>query len=205
MIDPTSAAPVTCRCFIAAPVPPQMKADLARLQERLASRLDQVRWVRPDSLHITLRFLGDQAEDSLEKLGHSMLSVGGLNAAFKVCCHGIGAYPSTRRARVILAGFKPDSRWVTLHQTLTQQLETCGIPPEQRPFTPHLTLGRVRRRPLDLSLPLKPFADFGCGSLTIDRIILYQSQLQPGGAIHMPYRTARLTGSDVSCHTTRPN
>lgn len=194
-----------CRCFIAVPLPEQMKTRLGRLQGRLGTCLDQVRWVRPDNLHITLRFLGDQPEDSLEKLGNSMLSVGRLNGAFNVCCHGIGAYPSPRRSRVIWVGLQPDPRWVMLHQTLTRQIEPCGIPPEQRPFSPHLTLGRVRRDPQDLRLALEPFADIDCGSLTIDRITLYESRLRPGGALHLPHTTTRLTGDDVSCHTAIEN
>jgi len=185
------------RSFIAIPLPENCKQRLATIQEKLRKHFRGVRWVNAGSLHLTLRFLGDQDEETLEQIAVSMLSVARFSPSFKVSCQGLGAFPSPRRARVIWLGVEPQDLVVELYQRLEAGLRECGISAEPRPFSPHLTLGRIRGRPQDLHAPLARFGDVDGGCFEADSVILYESRLQRSGAIHLPRQQAYLARHDV--------
>ncbi|TYO97497.1 2'-5' RNA ligase [Geothermobacter ehrlichii] len=182
----------TCRLFIAVPTADSLKKRLGELQCRLATGISGLRWTRPESFHVTLCFLGDQTEDSLEKIASAVLSVGRSSQAFSSTCRGLGAFPSSRRARVLWAGLSAGDQWAALHHRLVDGLRDCGIRFRANSFHPHLTLGRARKCPLDLRRLTDDSEPADCGELEVDRIILYESRLQPGGAIHTPRVMARL-------------
>lgn len=179
------------RCFIALPLPPQVLRAIDRLQQQLRHELSGFRWAPPENLHLTLRFLGDQPEDYLEKLADIVLSVGSSNRCFQLTISGIGAFPSWHRGRVIWLGCQQPAPVVSLHQQLSAALLSLGIPEEQRPFRPHLTLGRSRQ---PRALPPLPETVTGAevASFDIDRLVLYQSQLTPRGARHTQRCVAEL-------------
>ncbi len=186
-----------CRSFIAIPLPSLLKKRLTELQQRLAGQLPAMRWSAVDNLHLTLVFLGDQSEETLEQIAVSMLSVGRLRAGFRVGCRGLGSFPARHRARVLWLGLEPTSPLVKLQQQLSTELVRCGIPKEQRPFNPHLTLGRVRDHPLDLTKFLDETAEVDCGNMDVSNMILYESRLGPGGALHLPRQKVDLMNCDI--------
>jgi 2'-5' RNA ligase len=162
------------------------------LQRELAPSLPQVRWSDPESIHLTLRFFGDVAEESLEKIAEVVLSVGRSVAPFQAELRGVGAFPSPTRPRVIWLGIAGAAPLAQLHAALDAALRQEGWPGEERPFSPHLTLGRVRT---PLTLPprlLERYRDVGCGPLPVDRLILFESRLRPAGAVHLPRATIPL-------------
>lgn len=179
------------RCFIAIPLPQATRTAIEHLQTRLRSTFHDIRWVRPDNLHLTLRFLGEQPEDSLEKLGDLMLSVGVSSGSFPLTFSGIGAFPSWHHGRVVWLGIQEPELVSQLYRKLSAGLLQLGIPKEPRPFHPHLTLGRCRRL-----LALPPLPDqLRCQSVTgcrVDRLVLYRSHLTPHGARHTEIRSVRL-------------
>lgn len=172
------------RAFIAVPLPEEVQAGLRRLQGELRRRLPETtRWARPEGSHLTLAFLGDIAEDSLEKIGEVMLSVSDSRSACTLSVCGVGAFPAASRARVLWAGVIAVEPLLSLQAALTAGLSTLGLAPEARPFHPHLTLGRLRTG-YDVRPLLHDFSSFAAGPLPLERIILYQSRLLPQGALH---------------------
>ncbi|WP_158247281.1 RNA 2',3'-cyclic phosphodiesterase [Geothermobacter hydrogeniphilus] len=186
------------RSFIAIPLPEEYKKHLEAVQRQIGAILPPIRWSRFDNLHLTLRFLGDRNEETLEQVAVSMLSVARLSAAFEIHFQQLGAFPTPRRARVIWLG--PDSlmQLTRLHRKLDDALRSCGIPPDEKPFRPHLTLGRIRGRPLDLSEPLTRLGAIDGGRLRIGSMVLYESRLLPGAARHLPRAEANLGGVTYS-------
>jgi len=181
----------TIRSFIAVPLPDPAIAAIRLQQSRLKQSISGIRWTRPDNLHLTLRFLGDQPEDSLEKLTETMLSVGDSSYCFQLAFSGIDAFPSWHRGRVLWLGLTQPELVSQLHQKLSDGLLQLGIPEEPRPFRPHLTLGRCRQPMALPQLPAEarsqPVAEF-----RVDRLVLYQSHLTRQGARHTELCSARL-------------
>ena len=180
------------RAFLAIPLPEDLRRRAEHLQKELSSSLPDVRWVRPESLHLTLRFLPDLPEESVEKIGQIMLSIGTLTPPFRIDVTALGAFPGPTRARVLWLGVDGEATLGELFQSLDERLATIGLPRETRPFTPHLTLGR-RRQPGTVPQDLRQrCAALTLGSFQADRIILFESRLAASGAIHLPLRVAML-------------
>lgn len=180
------------RAFLAIPVTDELRRGMARLQKELATALPDIRWVNPATIHLTLRFFGDVPEESLEKIGEVVLSVGRLCAPFQAEAAGVGAFPSTVRPRVIWLGVRGGPPLAVLHAAMEEGLRQIGFPGEDRSFSPHLTLGRCRQRIAAAQPVLERFRDVACGPLPVDRVILYESRLEPGGAVHLPLKTVYL-------------
>jgi 2'-5' RNA ligase len=180
------------RAFLAIPLPEDLRRRAEHLQKELSSSLPDVRWVRPESLHLTLRFLPDLPEETVEKIGQIMLSVGALLAPFRIDVSTLGTFPGPTRARVLWLGIDGGTALGELFQTLEERLAAIGLPRETQPFTPHLTLGR-RRQPVTVPQNLRQrCAALTLGGFQADRIILFESRLAASGAIHLPRRVAML-------------
>ncbi len=132
------------RAFLAIPLPEEIVRTAQGLCRKLADSFPHVRWVRPETMHLTLRFFGDIPEEFLEKIGEVMLSVGRLHPPFQVPVAGIGAFPSPARPRVIWLGIQEEQALMALYSALETGLGDIGLPGEERSFSPHLTLGRNR-------------------------------------------------------------
>jgi 2'-5' RNA ligase len=177
------------RTFIAIPLSDTIRRTIAQVQRELAEPLPDIRWVRPETIHLTLAFLGDISQESLDKIGNSMLSIGRSFAPFEVRIGNLGAFPSRSRPRVIWIGVERCAPLMGLQAALAGTLADLGLPGEDRPYTPHLTLGRSRRLDPAAGRILETRADLPIGSLTVDRMVLFESRLQPGGAVHLPRQT----------------
>jgi RNA 2',3'-cyclic 3'-phosphodiesterase len=182
------------RAFLAIPVTEELVREVMRVRKDLAVVLPGFRWVRPEAMHLTLKFFGNIAEDCLEKIGEIMLSIGRLSTPFQAELAGIGAFPSPTRPRVIWIGMNPGQPLVALHSLFDRELASIGILRDDRPFTPHLTLGRSRGPTKVDPVILEPFREVRCGILPVDRVILFESRLQPDGAVHLPVKTVYLAG-----------
>jgi 2'-5' RNA ligase len=176
----------TIRAFIAVTLPEDLAAYLgniaAALDDSLPSRV--VRWVRPELMHITLRFLGDTESDHLPAVYAAMEKATADIPAFAMTLTELGCFPNARRPRVIWAGLQDNSgHMATLHAALDAALAPLGWEPETKPFRPHLTLGRVKGNPRDLAdLPwgrsLEPRV------LSVGALRLIESQLRPSGPVY---------------------
>lgn len=179
------------RTFLAIPLSEEVRREAGRIRGRLAEALPRVRWAAPETLHLTLKFFGDVPEESLERIGEVVLSVGRLQPPFRVEFVGVGAFPSPARPRVFWLGVKGDAL-PPFHAALEEALAAIGIPRDDRPFSPHLTLGRSRDRTAAPRALLDAYREATCGALLVDKIVLFESRLHPSGAIHLPRKTVFL-------------
>lgn len=177
------------RAFLAVPLPAEVVRQAQAIQRDLRKALPQVRWVRPEAMHLTLKFFGDVPEEALEKIGKVVLSVGSRQAPFQIEVTGLGIFPSLHRPRVIWLGIREDGSLKMLYQSLEEGFAHIGFPAEGRPFTPHLTLGRARERLPAPHEALERYRNHSCGAVPVDQLILFESRLQPAGAVYHPLQT----------------
>lgn len=183
------------RSFIAIPLPNNLQQQIAWLQQRLCQSVPELKPVKLENLHLTLHFLGEQTQDQLAKIASSMLSIGRKKKNFNASVEGLGFFPNQRRARILWLGIQPESELIELYDRLSEELKPLGLNLDMRPFRPHLTIGRFKRPPRQTAT-LCPFLSHSCGSLTIDKMILFSSKLTTGGAVHTPLQTVALRGPE---------
>jgi 2'-5' RNA ligase len=138
-----------------------------------------VRWVKPELMHLTLVFLGDVPRSFLDSAKTRLSQVAARHKAFEVQLRGLGAFPGSSRARVVWVGTdKGRSEVCALQKDVETALSSVGYQPERRPFSPHLTIGRLRV-PGDVSRVAA--TQFESELFTVDRVVLFRSVLGPGG------------------------
>ncbi len=169
--------------FVAVFPPPEVREEASRTAQRLLPNA-RIRWSMPENVHLTLKFLGDVDEESLDDLRTGLESACAEHASFEARLAGLGAFPSARRARILWAGVGAGSEQLrSLAADVDAALSSLGFERETRPYEPHLTLGRVQGGPVRLDLP----EEAGDGPLfKVRRIELTQSTLTDKGPI---YRT----------------
>jgi 2'-5' RNA ligase len=139
----------TIRAFIAIPLPRRLLERLAALQRKLEAQVPprSVRWVRGEGIHLTLKFLGDTPTEKLPDIQQALAAVARHAPVFSFTVEGLGCFPNARRPRVVWTDVQePSGRLAALQDAIEEVMAPFGYPPEGRGFTPHLTLGRVRRR-----------------------------------------------------------
>ena len=189
------------RAFIAVELPPPTRDSLAGVVRHLASRVDGgVRWTRPESLHLTLRFLGNIDEEIVPALSGMVSRCAADARPFEVALGRIGGFERLRAMRVIWMTVAGDVEPLSeLYRSVEGELEALGFARERREFRPHITLGRVRdgapvpqRRAVAEALA---GADLEEGeTLLVESISLIRSVLVPGGSEYTRLRSARLGG-----------
>ncbi len=177
----------TIRTFIAIELPEKIIYTIRKVQEEIKSYGLKIRWVRPENIHLTLKFLGDIKEADTEKVARAVSeSVTGY-PPISLAVKGIGVFPGIKRPRVLWLGISKQLDLLTaLQKTLDEKLEAIGFPKEKRPFRGHLTLGRIKAKidPKRLNDVLKEFTQFESEHFFAKRIILYKSELKPKGAVY---------------------
>ncbi len=133
------------RLFIALEVPPKVRGNLSAVQEKLRQSEARVTWVKPDKMHLTLKFLGNVASDRTEDIAETLSTAVESFASFPVEVFDVGTFPVGRRARVVWAGIKKGGEKVVQLQAAVQKgMDSLGFPDEKRRFRPHLTIGRIK-------------------------------------------------------------
>ncbi|WP_305044401.1 RNA 2',3'-cyclic phosphodiesterase [Geoalkalibacter sp.] len=183
---------MSLRAFIALPLPEPLRRRVARLQTELGAVLPQVRWVKSEQLHLTLRFFAELPEECLDQVRETMLSVGNFHAPFRVDIGGLGAFPNLARPRVFWLALSPETPLLALQQRLDRGLRERGLGGEGRPFKPHLTLGRAKEGHHRSPAPLAAFQSWRGGAWEIGELVCYQSRLSAAGALHTPLFQATL-------------
>lgn len=187
------------RCFAAVDLSEELETAAEDVLGDLRGRTAGVRWVRPEQLHVTLQFYGEQPPDVVEDLTAALLEATRPLRPAEVVLRGAGTFPPRGTPRVVWLGLDDvDGGLAKLHRAVTQASRELGFRPERRPFRPHLTLGRVRReaRPAGLVEALAPYAQRTFGSCTIGELKLYRSELRPEGARYSVIAGANLEGGN---------
>ncbi len=187
------------RLFIAVPLPPPLKEEIGKVLDRLRRGAGGVRWVRPDNVHITLKFLGNVSEGRVEEVAQAMRRAAEGHAPFEIEIRGAGGFPTDRSPRVLWIGIGDErGRLFELHRDLQKELSPLGFPTEDREFRPHLTLGRVKadKDKRRVSLLLEEIKGREFGRMEVKELVLYESRLKPSGAEYHDLERAALGGSD---------
>lgn len=172
------------RLFTGLDLPAEVIQALESLLDRLRPAA-RIKWSPPSNLHITTRFIGEWPEARLGEL-RVALSRLPAHSAIPVHIHKLGFYPNPHSPRVFWAGVEASPDLATLALETDRALEPLGLKPEGRPFSPHLTLARIKApaelRELRERIAALPETDFG--SFSADRFYLYQSRLSPAGSVY---------------------
>jgi 2'-5' RNA ligase len=180
------------RSFIAVEVPEPLRARMEELQSELKRANADVRWVRLESIHLTLKFLGSISGEELEKLAGVIAPIVSSWAPFEVRLHGLGCFPSSRNPRIVWVGIEQGGAEASsLQKAVENQAAEVGFPPEARPFKPHLTLGRIRssKGKGTLAQAVENRQDVEIGSFSVNEVHLFKSELNPSGAVYTKLRT----------------
>lgn len=187
------------RSFIAVELPDPVKDSLSSLKDRLRpAEHPYVKWVETEGIHLTLKFLGNIAQERVPQIIGAIAEASQGVSPFQIQIGGLGAFPSLQRPQVIWVAIIGEvERLITLQRGIDQALVSLGFTPESRPFTPHLTLGRLRERASpgerkrigDLMM-LTKFE--GGPAMEVSEISLMRSRLTPKGAIYSRIASVRL-------------
>lgn len=188
------------RLFVGVPIPQSLAAALGAACQRLAPRLrSSVTWVRPSLMHLTLKFLGETPEERVPAI---TAALGGLHARpFTLTPQGAGCFPSFSRPRVLWLGFAQGSAELQgLASAVEAALQPLGFPPEERPFTAHLTLGRVKQAAPGDPWPdvLRELARTPAQPFPVERCVLWQSILGPQGPRYVAVAACALEEGSAS-------
>jgi 2'-5' RNA ligase len=187
------------RAFFAVELPVSIQDTIQQQTARLRQVLDSslVRWTPPHNIHLTLKFLGDVSPANLELLCEMLTREADQFPAFDMRIADLGSFPTSRRPRVIWVGLYAPAVLESLQRGIESAAARLGYAPEDRPFSPHLTIGRVRQdlSPQDLHKIRMGLEAMKVGELGIARVDcahLYRSDLKPGGSVYTKLYSAPL-------------
>jgi len=186
----------TLRTFIAIELPESIISFISRIQKEMKSYGFKVKWVRPENIHITLKFLGNIHKADVEKIGGVMPEAVKGSPPISLSAKGICVFPGIKRPRVIWLGLKGQTfELIELQKVIDDALENIGFPKEGRPFKAHLTLARVKgnihsKKLLDV---INKFGESESETFTADKVILFKSDLKPTGAVYTKLHSGQLS------------
>jgi 2'-5' RNA ligase len=201
---PTTNDPM--RIFIALDIDDAIRQRIQRFIEGVSGFAPDARWVRPESLHVTLKFIGEKPMETAEEMKRALSGI--RSDSFELSFRGYGCFPTAKAARVFWVGIESGPQLASLANAVDESTSALGIPKEDHPFAPHLTLARGGGRSgaprwrkgdatnknfqlLQEKLAALPVPDFG--TMAAHEFFLYQSQLSTGGSRYTKIASFALT------------
>jgi 2'-5' RNA ligase len=186
------------RTFVAIKLPSEVKELLKTIQTGLDRGLKGVSWVKPESIHLTLKFLGEIDDAKVQKASAELLKAAAGIGPFKVELEGVGSFPNPRNPRVVWAGVRENIVLLKLYKSVEERLTAVGFEADDRPFAPHLTLCRIKSAEDGRSLgkllgEVKPEAK---AAFTVSSFVFMKSVLKPSGAEHTSIQEFALMGQN---------
>jgi len=196
------AQPETLRAFVAVPLTAAIIQQLADVQRRLKRGCPEqaVTWVKPENIHLTLFFLGDILPERQAPIEAALSAVARHARPFTFSVQGAGAFPNLNRPRVIWVGLQePTGQLALLHRAVNEAMTNVGFQPEDRRFSPHLTLGRIRQRASREDAQAVGEAvrrtEVGhLGDAPVEEMIFFRSALKSSGAEYTPLARYAIRG-----------
>jgi 2'-5' RNA ligase len=191
------------RTFVAIELPQEVITSLDELQADLRRRLQNmpIRWVKPQKIHLTLKFLGDVPADQIDAVAEALRAACVGVPPFEFELAGLGCFPTPRRPRVIWVGTEGDL--TLLHQlrdAVEEHIAPLGYPTERRPFRPHLTLGRVKRaspgQARQIGAEITAAKVGTLAQVRVEEVSLMRSDLSPAGAKYTRLAVVRLQATE---------
>jgi 2'-5' RNA ligase len=172
---------MTVRAFVALDIPAPTRARIASLLETLRPGVPGVRWLAPDSIHLTLRFLGEAGSAQLSALRPRLAEAAAAAGRSPAVVRGLGTFPERGRPKVLWLGTELPEGLIALQRACERAAVDSGFAAETRPFRSHITLGRWLLGPA-ARRPTLPETDLG--PVCFESVVLYKSDLTPAGAVH---------------------
>lgn len=189
------------RAFLAIDPPTEVMQHIVSLQETLKKKIPRgIRWVNPDGIHLTLKFLGNIFPSNRDQITEFLPPIIGMHQAFTLTAGRIGVFPGLAKPRVIWVGISGETKELFgLQKDVEDALEEIGFPREDRPFRAHLTLGRIKdpRALSGIEEVIKQGQTFDAGAFTAERLLFIKSNLTPAGAIYTHLAAFPLAGKSV--------
>ena len=187
------------RTFIAADIPPSIQQSIQQQVHSLRNMIgnSSVRWVPVQNIHISLKFLGDVSIENVDALTKVILGEAESHPGFDVQVRGLGSFPNSKRARVLYIGIQVPAELVALQRGVESACERVGYKSDSRPFSPHLTIGRVRQGisssdQMRIRRMLEEIKIDSLGTARVDSVHLYKSELKSTGAVYTKLFSAPL-------------
>jgi len=187
------------RTFIAADIPPTIQKSIQQQVDNLRNMIGDtsVRWVPVRNIHITLNFLGDVSPANVDALTQIIRTEADTRHAFDINITGLGSFPSPKRARVLYIKIQASAELEALQRGIESACARVGFESKSRPFSPHLTIGRVRQR-IPKSAQQKIYEILrdvkidSLGIARVDSVYLYKSERKSSGAVYTRLFSASL-------------
>ena len=177
------------RTFIAIGVPSEIKDKLEKIQHRFKILGLNATWVKPENQHLTLKFLGETGADQIQMIRHKLAEALTPYAPFRLSLDSLGVFPHARNPRVLWVGLKDEEGTLArLQSALQQALVEVGFDADPKPFSPHLTLARIKspkgKKKLQDELEALNQQGIDPHPFDVGAVQLYESQLTPKGSIY---------------------
>lgn len=172
------------RCFIAIDMPEDIKASILNVIEKAGQKVKGIRWVSAQNIHLTLKFLGDVKEELIHDIEKGLSSVCINHVPFTINIRGVGAFPNFKYPNVLWIGIDESEELKRLYEDIEEFMFELGFEKDDRRFSPHLTIGRVKdRKGIEQILKeLYTFKDTFFGNIEVKEVLLMRSVLKPTGA-----------------------
>jgi len=186
------------RAFIAIDIPSEIKKAIAAQTASLQAQSGRaVRWVAIENFHLTLKFLGEVSPANIDLFSQALQLECSQAAPFEITVSALGCFPTAHRPRVIWIGLQVPAELNKLQQIIEAAAARLGFAPEDKPFSPHLTIGRVREQASSNDLKLldasiKATSIGTLGTFTAREVVLFKSDLQPAGPVYSHLFGAKL-------------
>jgi 2'-5' RNA ligase len=182
------------RTFIAVELIADLKKKIEELQNPLRRINADVSWVKPGNVHATLKFLGEVPEDKIEKVFEGTKTALQGIKVFKLSLKDLGCFPNLKRPRVIWTGVDKGKQELSLMQKkIEDEMGKIGFQKEEREFSPHLTIGRVKSpKNIERLSELVKNTNFQTEEIEIKEVVVMKSELHPAGAIYTPLKKIAL-------------
>ena len=190
------------RSFLAFELPSEIEAVVTRVSDELKESSLDAKWVKSGNIHLTVVFMGDIEVNEVPEIKEEVGKVCRTYGAFDISLKGLGCFPHTRKPRVIWVGLDGDLERMSLFRdALQERLIPFGVKEEKRKFKPHLTLGRFRKpkrmSPEELEL-FSRYGDVTSPACSLTELVLFKSELKPGGARYTRLGVWPLSGKETS-------
>jgi RNA 2',3'-cyclic 3'-phosphodiesterase len=186
------------RAFIAVEIPPEIRQTVCNATSSLRKGIGPlVRWVPLENIHLTLKFLGDVSPANVDMLSQMLVAEADLFSCFDLRFHGIGSFPNLKRPRVIYIGIQAPAALEALQRGIESASRRLGYESEERGFSAHLTIGRVKQNitgseQQTIRRALEEAKIDSLGTARVDSVHLYKSDLRPAGSVYTRLFTASL-------------
>lgn len=194
------------RTFVAIELPKSRQDDIRKLQHAFASHRLDIRWVKPENLHLTLRFLGDVDPPDIDAVERVLSGTAANTPIFDLSPRGMGVFPNIRQPRILWVGMAGQTDMLrSLQKSLVDALVPLGFAADKRPYRGHLTIGRIKPRTHQGRLvgALRTHQEFFSQVFTVKRLVIFKSDLRPDGPVYtrlceMPLGTSTTLHPNIS-------